>query len=145
MYDEMFKKILIIEDDLDFRNSLRDFLAAHNFAVSTADDGEQAMERLLAHRPDLVLLDLLLPRVHGFEVLKRIRTYPEAAVAKTPVVILSNLSSQADLEKAKELVVAGYFVKSHTKNEEVLNKIKEILFGSAGAKTDEVMDFTKPQ
>jgi DNA-binding response OmpR family regulator len=146
MYDEMFKKVLIVEDDFDFRNSLRDFLAAHNFAVSTADDGEQAMEKILVHRPDVIILDLLLPKVHGFEVLKRIRTYPDESVAKTPVVVLSNLFSPADLEKAKELHVAEYFVKSQTKLDAVLDKVKEILFGSGGMpQGDEVMDFTKDQ
>jgi DNA-binding response OmpR family regulator len=143
MFDEMFKKVLIIEDDLDFRDSLRDSLSAQNFAVSTADDGEQAMERLLAHRPDVVILDLLLPKVHGFEVLKRIRAYPDEVLAKTPVVILSNLSSQTDVEKGQELGANAYFVKSRTKNQEVVNKVKEILFGSANVKTEEVWDFSK--
>lgn len=143
MYDEMFKKVLIIEDDLDFKNSLRDFLSAHSYAVSIADDGEQAMEKLLVHKPDLVLLDLLLPKVHGFEVLKRIRTYPDEAVAKIPVIILSNLSSQEDLAKAKELGTTAYFVKSHTKLEQVLEKVNETLFGKAKIKTEEVWDFTK--
>ena len=101
MYDDLFKKILIIEDDLTFRNSLNDFLAARSFAISTADDGEIAMERLLFHKPDVVILDLLLPKVHGFEVLKRIRTYPDPEVANKPVIILSNLSSPKDMETAQ--------------------------------------------
>ena len=143
MSDEMFKKILIIEDDLDFRNSLRDALAAEGFSVSTADDGEQAMERLLAQNPDMVILDLLLPKVHGLEVLKRIRTYPQKDIALTPVIILSTLSSQADIEKGQEMGVLAYFVKSRTKTKEVVDKIKEILFGNSHAKTEEVWDFTK--
>ncbi len=143
MSDDMFKKILIIEDDLDFRNSLRDALAAEGFSVSAADDGEQAMERLLAQNPDIVVLDLLLPKVHGFEVLKRIRSYPQEDIAKTPVIILSNLSSQADIEKGQEMGVLAYFVKSRTKTKEVMGKIKEILFGSSQAKTQEVWDFTQ--
>lgn len=143
MYDDMFKKVLIVEDDLDYRNPLRDFLAARGYAVSVADDGEQAMDRLLVHQPSIVLLDLLLPKLHGFEVLKRIRAYPDEKIAKTPVIVLSNLSSEADLKQAGELGVASYFVKAHTSKEEVLAKIKEILFGSADAKTEEVWDFTQ--
>lgn len=143
MYDDMFKKVLIVEDDLDFRNPMRDFLAARGYAVSTADDGEQAMDRLLVHKPDIILLDLLLPKLHGFEVLKRIRAYPDEAIAKTPVIILSNLSSEEDIKQAESLQTSGYFIKAHSTKEEVLGKIKEILFGSAGAKTDnEVWDFT---
>ncbi len=143
MYDDMFKKVLIVEDDLDFRNSLRDTLAAMGFAVTTADDGEQAIERLLNHRPNVVILDLLLPKVHGFEVLKKIRSYPDPDIAKTPVVIVSNLSSETDYDQAQTMGVSGYFVKNHLKMEELTGKIKEILFGSASAVTEEVWDFSK--
>jgi len=144
MYDDMFKKILIIEDDLTYRNPLSDFLAAHNFAISNADDGEVAMERLLFHKPDLIILDLLLPKVHGFDVLKRIREYPDQEVAKKPVIILSNLSSDKDIETAHSLKVEGYFVKSHTSYEDVLKKIQEVLFKGKPAPENEVMDFRDP-
>ncbi len=93
----MLKKILIIEDDLSYRVPLKDYLASHNFAVAEADDGEQAMDKLLIHRPDMVILDLLLPKVDGFEVLHRIRTYPETSIANIPVIILINLSSNKDI------------------------------------------------
>ena len=74
MSDDMFKKILVIEDDLSYRNPLTDYFSGHGFTISTADDGEMAMEKLLFHRPDLVFLDLLLPKVHGFEVLREFAT-----------------------------------------------------------------------
>jgi CheY-like chemotaxis protein len=103
-----------------------------------------AMEKLLFHRPDLVLLDLLLPKVHGFEVLKRIRTYPDEKVAATPVVILSNLASEKDMATAQELKISAYFVKSETTYEIILKKCQDILFdGRAYPVQDEVLDFTK--
>jgi DNA-binding response OmpR family regulator len=142
MYDDMFKKVLIVEDDLTYRNPLGDFLSAHSFAISTADDGEQAMEKLLLHKPNLVILDLLLPKVHGFEVLKRIRTYPDQNVAKTPVIILSNLSSEKDFEVGQSLGIEAFFVKSHTTFEEVLKKAQEILFKDQKPPDEtEVLDF----
>lgn len=141
MYDDLFKKVLIIEDDLSYRNPLSDFLSAHSFSVSVAEDGEVAMEKLLLHRPDLVLLDLLLPKVDGFEVLNRIRTYPDPAVANTPVIILSNLSSNKDIEKAQVHKIEGYFVKSQSTMQDVLQKVQLVLFGKAMPSKDEVMDF----
>jgi CheY-like chemotaxis protein len=144
MSNDMFKNILIVEDDLDFRNPMRDFLSARGYGVSVADDGEQAIDRLLTHKPSVVLLDLLLPKIHGFEVLKKIRQYPDLVIAKTPVIILSNLASDTDIKQGEALGISAYFVKSHTDKDQVLGKIKEILFGSAHAKTDhEVWDFTQ--
>ena len=142
MYDDSSKKILIVEDDLDYRNPFRDFFSARGYAVSTADDGEQAMDRLLVHKPDVIILDLLLPKLHGFEVLKRIRAYPDEKISKTPVIILSNLASEADMKQGTELGAAAYFVKAHVDKEEVVNKVKEIIYGSANVKTEEVWDFT---
>jgi DNA-binding response OmpR family regulator len=141
MFDDLFKKILIIEDDLTYRNPLGDYLAARNFAISTADDGEQAMEKLLLHKPNIVILDLLLPKVHGFEVLKRIRTYPDESVSKTPVIILSNLSNEKDMETGESLGITAYFVKAHTSFDEVLKKVQEVLFKGDKPPEDEVMDF----
>ena len=142
MYDDLFKKILIVEDDLSYRGPLNDFLSASSYTVFNADDGEQAMEKLLLHRPDVVILDLLLPKVHGFEVLKRIRSYPDQTVATTPVVILSNLNSAKDMETAKSMGVNNYFVKSQTNFETVAKTVGEILFkdGRRPAQ-DEILDF----
>lgn len=140
MYDDLSKKILVIEDDLDFRKSLYDLLA-HEFTFIAADDGEQGIERLLVHRPHLVVLDLLLPKIDGFEILKRIREYPDDGIKNTPVIVLSNLASNEDFVKAGNFKVDGYFVKAHTKLQDVKQKIKEVIYkGNEGPK-EEVMDF----
>jgi len=145
MFDDMFKKILIIEDDITYRDPMQDFLSARGFTIATADDGEMAMEKLLFHKPALVLLDLLLPKVHGFEVLKRIRSYPDEEISKTPVVVLSNLSSEKDVETAQSLGISSYFVKSQASNEEILKKIEEIVYPNGKPEGEEVLDFTKIQ
>jgi len=140
MYDDSSKKILVIEDDLDYRKSLYDLLG-HEFSFIAADDGEQGIERLLVHRPDLVILDLLLPKIDGFEILKRIREYPDEGIKKTPVIVLSNLSGNEDFVKAQNWKVEAYFVKSHTKLADVKAKVKEVLYKGTEGPKEEVMDF----
>jgi DNA-binding response OmpR family regulator len=144
MYDDMFKKILIIEDDLAYRDPLNDYFSVRGYTIVVADDGEMAMEKLLFHRPDLVILDLLLPKVHGFEVLKRIRTYPDEKIANTRVIILTNLSSEADIKTAEELKISAYFVKSQTGFEDVYKKAQEVMFPGGKGPGDEVLDFRTP-
>src|ERR1051326_2035056 len=109
-----YKRVLIIEDDLEYRKRLGDFLSARGCDVSVADDGPSAMEKLLFHKPHLIILDLLLPGLDGFGVLERIRAYPEKEMAETPVIVLSNLSSEEDVQKATSFNVVAYCVKSHT-------------------------------
>ena len=107
MYDDMSKKILVIEDDLEYRKSLYDLLG-HEFTFITADDGEQGVEKLLVHRPSLVILDLLLPKIDGFEILQRIREYPDDEIKKTPVIVLSNLAGNEDFVKAQNWKVEAF-------------------------------------
>lgn len=140
MYDDLSKKILVIEDDLDFRKSLYDLLG-HEFSFIAADDGEQGIERLLVHRPDLVILDLLLPKIDGFEILKRIREYPDEGIKNTPVIVLSNLASNEDFVKASNYKVDAYYVKAHTKLADVKQKIKEVIYKSNDGPKEEVLDF----
>jgi DNA-binding response OmpR family regulator len=140
LYDDISKKILAIEDDQEFRKSLYDLLG-HEFTFITADDGEQGMEKLLVHRPNLILLDLLLPKIDGFEVLKRIREYPDDGIKNTPVIILSNLASNEDLLKATNLKVDAYFVKAHTQLSDVKQKVKDVVYQGSGGPREEVVDF----
>ena len=139
------KKVLIVEDDADYRNSLTTYLSAHGMEVSTAEDGSQAMEKLLFHRPGLVVLDLMLPKVDGYDVLKRIREYPEAVIAHTPIVVLSNLSDTESIEKAKKLGCEAYLVKSQNNNEEILEVVREKFFQGGTLPNYEILDFSKPQ
>lgn len=146
MYDDSLKKLLIVEDDTGYRNPLMDYLSGHGYTVFTADDGEVAMERLLFHKPKIVVLDLMLPKVHGFEVLKRIRTYPEADVANMPVIVLSNLSAEKDIKTAQDLKIDAYLIKSQTTNEAVFNKIEEIVYkGKKAPAAEEIPNLSKPQ
>jgi DNA-binding response OmpR family regulator len=135
------KHILIVEDDSDYHTRLNDFLSAHDFNVSVADTGDMALEKLLFHKSDLVLLDLLLPKVDGFEIIKRIREYPDPEVAQTPIVVVSNLSGEADIARANEFGISGYLVKANTNNQEILAKVNEILYKGEKNPSYEVLDF----
>lgn len=119
-------KILLVEDDNDLRSLLRDKLFRF-YDVFEAADGEQGVSLCIDHRPDLILLDLLLPKLDGFKVLERIRKYPDAAIAATHVVVLSNLWSPKDILQVQGLKIDEYYVKAHTQIDDVIKKIDQIL------------------
>jgi DNA-binding response OmpR family regulator len=119
------KKILLVEDDGELRAALRDRLSRF-FNVLEAADGEAAVTACLDHRPNLIILDLLLPKLDGFKVLERIRKYPDPQIAGTHVVVLSNLYSEKDILQAQGLKIDEYFVKSHTNLDDVVRKVNEI-------------------
>lgn len=102
-------------------------LQTHGFEVKEADDGKKGIDILIQEKPDLVLLDLMLPEVDGFKVLETVRTNPDPNIANTPIIILSNLWSNKDILRTKALKVQAYMVKAYFTTEEILDKINEIL------------------
>jgi DNA-binding response OmpR family regulator len=121
------RKILMVEDDVAMREIVIHKLMSHGFDVKEAEDGKQGLEVLLKEKPDLVLLDLMLPEVDGFKVLETVRAHQDPKVAATPIIILSNLWSNKDILRTKALKVQAYMVKAYFTTEEILNKINEIL------------------
>jgi len=119
------KKILIAEDDKFLHNILSAKLQKSGFEVVSAYDGEQAVAAIKKELPDLVLLDLIMPKKNGFEVLSDIKIDPK--LAKIPIIVLSNLGQESDQTRAKEFKVADYMVKVNFSLEEVVAKIKEHL------------------
>jgi len=140
MNDETSKKVLIVEDDSGFRMVLQG-LFGHEYGIMIAEDGEQAIERTLSYKPHVIVLDLLLPKIDGFEVLKRIRSYPDDLVKDIPVIVLSNLASNEDFLKAQNLTISGYFVKSELNFEEVKNKVRLIVGRQGTGLHDDPIDF----
>jgi len=118
---ENTKKILLIEDDPFISDVYITNLKNGGFKVSLADDGEKALKVVKRERFDLILLDLLLPKIDGFEVLKCIKK--EASLKDTPVIILTNLGEKENIEKGKELGAIDYLVKINFTPKEVLEKI----------------------
>jgi twitching motility two-component system response regulator PilH len=118
-------KILIIEDDPGFRRTYSDVLTADGYTVVTAEDGEQGLAMVSTEKPDVVLLDLILPKLPGFEVLKRIRA--DAETKDTIVLIISVLGEQTQIQKGLALGANDYTVKGSYKPNEVLGKIQALL------------------
>jgi CheY-like chemotaxis protein len=103
-------RILLVEDDRFLRRACEVSLRQRGFAVTTAADGEEALRKVRAEPPDLILLDLLMPKMTGTEVLRALRA--DEATKEIRVLILSNSSREQDVEEIKTLGVSGYFVKA---------------------------------
>lgn len=121
------KKILVVEDDPAMREIVTHKLTTHGFEVVQAENGTKGITYAASEKPDLILLDLLLPEVDGFGVLQFIRKNPDPKIAKVPVIILSNLWSDKDILRTEALHIQAYMVKAYFTTEEILNKINEIL------------------
>lgn len=121
----MTKKILIVEDEASLQNALKEFLLAEGFAVVCAADGETAVQEAKKEIPDLILLDIILPKKDGYEVLAELKA--DGKTSKIPVILLTNLETPEDIEKAFSMGVSTYLVKSNYKLEEIVAKIKETI------------------
>jgi len=121
------KKILVIEDDLAMREIVSHKLLSSGFEVKEAEDGKKGLELIDSFKPNLILLDLLMPEVDGFGVLEALRNNKDPELAKTPVIVLSNLWSNQDILKVKAFNVETFLVKAYFTPGEILGKINEIL------------------
>jgi len=121
----MMKKILLIEDDKFLRELMVKKLLTMDYDVTSAVDGESGLSMIKEIKPDVVLLDLILPGINGFEVLEKAKQDPE--IADIPVIILSNLGQKEDIERGQKLGAADFMIKAHFTPQEVVNKIKTIL------------------
>ena len=121
----MTKKILFIEDESALQQILKDILTKKGYEMISALDGEVGLKLAKEKKPDLILLDLILPKLHGLQVLKNLK---EDEVTKDiPVVILTNLEQIDDINKALELGAKSYLVKVQYSLEEIAEKIKKAL------------------
>ncbi len=122
---ENSKKILIVEDDIHVSKVFQVQLEKIGFIVILASDGEEATLILEKEKPDLVILDLMIPKKDGFDVIKEIRA--NALFLKTPVIILSNLGQETDKTRALELGATEYLVKIDYPIQEIIDKVKAYL------------------
>ena len=119
------KKILFIEDESTLQKTFGDVLDKNDHKMISALDGETGLRLAKAEKPDLILLDLILPRMHGFEVLEKLKKDPETR--EIPVIVLTNLEKMEDVEKAIELGATTYLVKTQYALKEVMEKVKKAL------------------
>lgn len=118
-------KILLVEDDINLRDIYYARFEAEGFEISVAGNGEEALAAAVKERPDIILLDIMMPRISGFDVLDIIRSTPE--IAHTKVIMMTALSEEADRERGKKLGVDEYLVKSQVTLEEVVDVVKRTL------------------
>jgi CheY-like chemotaxis protein len=123
--EENTKKVMLIEDDRFLSSLIKVRLEKDGLVVVQAFDGDDAIKRLPEERPDLVILDLIMPKTNGFEVLKAISLMP--GLERTPVVIVSNLAQDSDIEKAQQLGAKAYFVKVKISIDDLIGKIEDLV------------------
>lgn len=117
------KKIVLAEDDKFYSKVYKHALEQEGFTVILAMDGEEAISKIKSVKPDLVLLDLIMPKKNGFEVLEDVNE--DETLSKIPIVILSNLGQTSDVEKGKGLGAVDYVIKSDKSLADVIAKVKE--------------------
>ena len=121
----MAKTILFIEDESALQKTFGDVLGKKGYDMISALDGETGLKLAKSKKPDLILLDLVLPKVHGFEVLKELKSDP--ATKDIPIIVLTNLEAIEDVNKAIELGAKTYLVKTQYNLEEVVEKVKKAI------------------
>ena len=124
MESDIKKSILLAEDEHLLANLLKQRLEKEAFKVSHAKDGEEALKMILEIKPDLMLLDVILPKMSGFEVMEKINKTPELAALNVPIVVISNLGQEGDVKKAQSFGAVGYFIKSQLSFEDLISQIK---------------------
>jgi len=119
------KSILLVEDDPFVIDIYTKKLKMAGFSVRTARDGEEALRKLKEKKPDLLILDIVLPNIDGWELLGKIKG--NEGLKDLKVVVLSNLSEKIDVEKGLEFGIVGYFIKAYYTPTQVVKEIKKIL------------------
>lgn len=118
-------RILLIEDNRFLRRACEIGLAARGFSVTSAVDGQDGVERALAERPDLILLDLVMPRMNGLEALRALRQADETR--QIPVLVVSNSPREQFLDEVTRLGAVGYLVKANLRLDDLANHITGVL------------------
>ena len=119
------RRVLLAEDDRFLRRAAEARLRRHGLDVLTAADGEEALRIARAERLDLVLLDVVMPKLEGFEVLKLLKEDP--ATAGVPVIVLSNLGQERDVAQAKALGAVAFLVKAHLSLQDLVDRVEAVL------------------
>jgi DNA-binding response OmpR family regulator len=118
-------KLLLVEDDINLRDIYSARFTAEGYEVTTASDGEEALATSVKSKPDLILLDVMMPKISGFDVLDILRSTPETQ--NTKVIMMTALSQDADRERGNALGASRYLVKSQVTLEDVVSAVKDEL------------------
>jgi len=119
------KTILLVEDEPLLGNLLRQRLEKEGFTVLLNHDGEEALKTLHETKPDLILLDIILPKISGFELMETLQADPQ--LERAPIIIISNLGQESDVAKGQSLGAVQYFVKAKISMEDLVEDVKAFL------------------
>jgi DNA-binding response OmpR family regulator len=119
------KKVLVVEDDKFLANAYKAGFEGEGLEVSLAYDGEEALSMAQELHPDVIILDILIPKMDGFTVLQKLKENSE--LASIPVIIASNLGQKQDVDKGLELGAVDFIIKSESSVTQILTKIKTVL------------------
>ena len=119
------RRILLVEDDRFLRKAAEATLKQQGYTVITAADGEEALRVARSEPLDLILLDLIMPKLNGFQVLNALKT--DAPTAHIPVIILSNLGQDRDVQQAMEAGATAYFIKADLSLQALVQRVEEAL------------------
>jgi CheY-like chemotaxis protein len=120
-------RVLLAEDDRILRKAGETTLKRRGYTVIPAVDGEDALAKAREHKPDLILLDVMMPKLQGFDVLAQLKS--DAATRDIPVIMLSNLEQEADIKRSIDGGALSYLVKSNVQLDELADKVAEALSG----------------
>lgn len=126
------KKILIVDDEVDLRMMFKDILGTCGYETDEAEDGIVCLAKLSKEKYDLILLDLMMPKMDGMEALTQIKQNPEK-YGTTPVLILTNLTSDVAIKEGFERKADGYLIKTELTPEQVIKEIENVLGGKASS------------
>ena len=118
-------KIVVADDDRMFRKAAETTLRRQGYAVTTASDGEEALQLIRAEQPDIIVLDLMMPKIQGFDVLQVLKQ--DSVTAAIPVIVLSSLSQEQDKQEALDLGAVAYFNKTTFSLGELVKQVETTL------------------
>ena len=121
----MAKKILIIEDEEILLNILQKKLTQEGYEVSTVTDGEEGLKKIKEVKPDLILLDIIMPKMDGFEVMEEV--IKDEELKKIPIIIVSNSGQPVEIERAQKLGAKDWLIKTEFEPQEVIDKVVKVI------------------
>lgn len=130
------KKILIVDDNVFFAKTVADSLPADKYKVVMAEDGEDGLNKLQSEKPDLILLDILMPKIDGIEFLKILQSKrtENKGNLPVPIIITSNLSNMNKISEGVSLGVKGYIIKSDENLQSIVSNIEQVLQSEENAR-----------
>ena len=120
-------KILLVEDDPFLSSLLKNRLQKEGFEIILVRDGDEALNSLNNFAPNLILLDIILPKKSGFEVMEEVKKNPQFKNQTTPIIIISNLGQPEDIDRGRKLGAVEYFIKAKISIDELIEKIKSFI------------------